>query len=144
LTEADDTLRELKEIGARLLVARKTLGLSTIEAARVMGVTANTLRKWERGGITARSLNFLDLFCEAFNISLEWMDLGRGKFLTDFENDLRKYDLLSDAGPMTSSTRIRITRRISRLHQPEALMQESRRAASAALFIHSRNLNGPR
>jgi transcriptional regulator with XRE-family HTH domain len=95
-----------RELGERLRVMRRTLGISEWEAADAAGVTIRTYRKWEKGGLIKGALGSdpLTIFCDEFDVSYNWLLAGKGNFLDDhhFLDDLVRRrpakGVLTDAG----------------------------------------------
>jgi transcriptional regulator with XRE-family HTH domain len=69
---------EWRAHGHRLRVIRAALGLTEREAAAAHGVTLRTYRRWEAG---ARPRHVGVAFAERYDVSLDWLVLGKGERL---------------------------------------------------------------
>lgn len=74
-------------IGERLLKLRKQKGLSQEEIANIIGVSRQTISKWETGESNPDFDKIVPL-CDLYNISTD--ELIRGESKSNFENDNKK------------------------------------------------------
>lgn len=105
----DDEGTFYQKLGERLRVTRRTLGISEREAADAAGVDVRTYRRWEKGGRDRSSVP-LRRFCDEFDVSYDWLLVGKGRFLArDYYELLTKrrsaQRLLSDAGVYVKAVR---------------------------------------
>ena len=68
-----------RAVGRRIRLVRLTLGFTKAEAAAAARVSQRSYERWEAGG-GARTWPLLR-FCEKYNVSLDWLIAGDGKFL---------------------------------------------------------------
>jgi transcriptional regulator with XRE-family HTH domain len=78
-----------QKLGERLRITRKTLGISEQEAADAADVTVTTYRKWEKGGHVHGTDPLLN-FCDEFDVSLNWLGSGKGRFLAETEEETQE------------------------------------------------------
>lgn len=76
-------------VGERLLELRKKKGLSQEELANVVGVSRQTVSKWEVGESTPDFDKILPL-CEVFEITSDELLTGKKDIIVEKENDRRK------------------------------------------------------
>lgn len=65
------------EIGPRVALARRARGLTQLGLAQLLGTTAITVSRWERGvaGVRLERLREIALVCE---VDLDWLETGVG------------------------------------------------------------------
>lgn len=76
-------------IGERLLRLRKQKGLSQEEIANIIGVSRQTISKWETGETNPDFDKIIPL-CDLYNITTDELIRGESKII--FENDIKKND----------------------------------------------------
>lgn len=76
-------------IGERLLRLRKQKGLSQEEIANIIGVSRQTISKWETGESNPDFDKIIPL-CDLYNITTDELIRGESKII--FENDVKKND----------------------------------------------------
>lgn len=76
-------------IGERLLRLRKQKGLSQEEIANIIGVSRQTISKWETGESNPDFDKIIPL-CDLYNITTDELIRGESKII--FENDIKKND----------------------------------------------------
>jgi len=69
------------EIGQRIRMLRKTLGLSQEEFGKKLGVTLRTIARYERGEtvVPDRTLRQIE---QTFSVNPEWLRHGKGEMFT--------------------------------------------------------------
>lgn len=77
-------------IGERLLKLRKEKGLSQEEIANIIGVSRQTISKWETGESNPDFDKIIPL-CDLYNISTD--ELIRGEIKSNIENDNKKNEI---------------------------------------------------
>jgi transcriptional regulator with XRE-family HTH domain len=76
---------DYKAFGARVMIIRKTLGLSRQQMARHLDVSDRTICAWENGEYYPFYKAICDLH-ERYGMSLDWLITGRGE-----PGNLRRY-----------------------------------------------------
>lgn len=75
-----------EQLAARLHLARRSAGFNAEELARRLGVTAKTVRAWERGKREPRA-NQLQMIAGVLNVTTPWLLEGREQEFMDIDKD---------------------------------------------------------
>ena len=67
----------MKRIGERITEARKSMGWGVSQLAKAMGVTRQTVHKWESGEITSPRPDQLFKLARKLNRDPEWLITGK-------------------------------------------------------------------
>lgn len=106
------------EIGERIKLARKKLGITQQELADSIGLKRNTIANYEIGQIQPSDRTVADI-CRVHNISEEWLRTGQGEMFIQISPDEELDYILGQIGAGTDETIVRIIRAYWKLDEKE-------------------------
>lgn len=106
------------EIGERIKLARKKLGITQQELADSIGLKRNTIANYEIGQIQPSDRTVADI-CRVHNISEEWLRTGQGEMFIQISPDEELDYILGQIGAGADETIVRIIRAYWKLDEKE-------------------------